>query len=49
MVGVDVVHLDFTDGGGFRDYADRNIAQPDGFLSCQPIVYRRGGRCVDPG
>ena len=32
VVGMDVVHLYFTGSGGFRDHADRNIAQPDGFL-----------------
>lgn len=38
VVGVDVVHLNFTGGGGLRDYRDRNIAQPDGFLSHQPVI-----------
>ena len=38
MVGMDIVHLYFTGSGGFRDYADRNITQPDGFLPYQPII-----------
>lgn len=26
VIGVDVMHLDRTGGGGFRDYRDRNVA-----------------------
>nr|WP_292922188.1 hypothetical protein [Nitrosomonas sp.] len=38
VVGVDVMHLDRIGGGGFRDYRNRNVAQPDGFLSHQPVI-----------
>ncbi len=38
VVGVDVIHLDRAGSGRFLDHANRNIAQPDGFLPHQPII-----------
>ena len=38
MIGMDVIHLDWPCCGGFADYGDRNIFQPDGFLPHQPII-----------
>ena len=32
------MHLEWIGGGGFRDYCDRNVAQPHGFLSDQTII-----------
>ena len=48
LIGVDVMHLDRTGGSGFRDYRDRNIAQPHGFLPGQPVIDWRSRRCIVP-
>lgn len=37
VVGVDVMHLDRTGGSGFRDYRNRNVAQPHGCRN-QPVI-----------
>ena len=46
VVGVDVVDLNRTGGGGFLDHGNRYVFQPYGFLPHQPIVGWRGCGCI---
>jgi len=38
VAGMNVIHLNRAAGVAFCDHANRNIAQPDGFLPHQPII-----------
>lgn len=42
MIDMDIVNLNQASLSGFPDHGHRNILQPDGFLSDQPVI-RKGG------
>ncbi len=48
MIGVNEVNLNRAGCGRFPDHGHRNIFQPDGFLSDEPVIRRCRGTGIVP-